>query len=349
MSLSASTSPAPLVSVVAVNYNCKKWLDRFFPSIQAQTIFDRIELVLVDNTSTDGSDKICQEKMAGWTNGVFLATGGNYGYGGGCNRGAAAARGKYLYFVNPDVWLEPTCLEELVKYCESSGAGIASPRVLDYDSDVLQVQGALGFDIFGCMTREREGDDLPEPFAVAAFYFITKEMLLKAGGFDDEFFLFNEEMDLSWRVWIMGETIRQVPTARIHHQGASSGDRTAENRTSEQKRFWANRNQLLTLIKNGRFLLLGLVFTQLALMTAEAIAGAIMARRFSFARWSLLKPIADCWRLRKHILTERRRIAGYRKHGDLWILRKFFTFRFGRWMDVKRLMQARGVKIDKAR
>ena len=147
----------------------------------------------------------------------------------------------------------------------------------------------------------------------------------------------------------MGETIRQVPTARIHHQGASSGDRTAENRTSEQKRFWANRNQLLTLIKNGRFLLLGLVFTQLMLVTAEAIAGAIMAKRLSFARYSLLKPIADCWRLRKHILTERRRIRGYRKHGDLWILRKFFTFRFGRWMDVKRLMQAKGVKIDKAR
>ena len=345
----SATSPTPLVSVVAVNYNCKKWLDRFFPSIQAQTIFDRIELVLVDNTSTDGSDKICQEKMAGWTNGVFLATGGNYGYGGGCNRGAAVARGKYLFFINPDVWLEPDCLEEMLKYCERSGAGIASPRVLDYDSEVLQGQGAAGFDIFGCMTREREGEMLTEPFAVAAFYFITKELLLKAGGFDDEFFLFNEEMDLSWRVWIMGETIRQVPTALIHHQGASSGDRAVENRTSEQKRFWANRNQLLTLMKNGRLLLLGLVFTQLLLMTAEAVAGAIMARQFSFARWSLLKPIADCWRLRKHILTERRRIAGYRKHGDLWIIRRFFTFRFGRWMDVKRLMQSRGVKIDRAK
>jgi GT2 family glycosyltransferase len=346
---SPQTAPAPLVSVVAVNYNCKTWLDRFFPSIQAQTIFDRVELVLVDNTSTDGSDEICREKMAGWTNGVFLATGGNYGYGGGCNRGAAVARGKYLFFINPDVWLEPACLEELVKYCESSGASIASPRVLDYDTDVLQLQGAVGFDIFGCMTRAYEGETLTEPFALAAFYFITKELLLKAGGFDEEFFLFNEEMDLSWRVWIMGETIRQVPTAKIHHQGASSGDRVGENRTNENKRFWANRNQLLTLIKNGRFLLMGLVFTQLALMTAEAVAGSVMARRFSFARYSLFKPIADCWRLRKHIMAERRRIRGFRKRGDFWILRKFFTFRFGRWMDVKRLMQARGVKIDKAR
>ena len=76
MNSSDATSPAPLVSVVVVNYNCKKWLDRFFPSIRAQTIFDRVEVILVDNTSTDGSAEICQKEMATWPNGVFLATGG---------------------------------------------------------------------------------------------------------------------------------------------------------------------------------------------------------------------------------------------------------------------------------
>jgi len=337
-----------LVSVVVVNYNCKKWLDRFFPSIKAQTIFDRIEVVLVDNTSTDGSDKICQQELAGWTNGVFLPTGGNFGYGGGCNRGAAVARGKYLFFVNPDVWLEPTCLEALVNHCESTGAAIASPRVLDYDSDVLQGQGAAGFDIFGCMTRPREGELLAEPFAVAAFYFIAQELFQKTGGFDEEFFLYNEEMDLSWRAWLAGESIRQVTTAKMHHQGASSGDRTVENRTNESKRFYANRNQLLTLLKNGRGVLLLLVLNQIALITVEALVGAMLARRFSFVRWSLLKPVADTWRLRGHIRAERRRIRKYRQRGDLWMIRRFFNFRFGRWMDVKRLLQS-GVKIEKAR
>ena len=331
-----------------VNYNCKKWLGRFFPSIRAQTIFDRLEVILVDNTSTDGSAEICQKEMAAWPNGVFLATGGNYGYGGGCNRGAAIARGKYLLFLNPDVWLEPNCLEELVKHAETTGAGIASPRLLDYDSDNLQGQGAPGFDIFGCMTRPREGETLMEPFSVAAFYFITRELLLRTGGFDEEFFLYNEEMDLSWRVWLAGATINQVISARIHHQGASSGDRSVENRTNESKRFYANRNQLLTLLKNGRGLLLVLVLNQIALIAIEAVVGAILARRFSFVRWSLLKPIADCWRLRGHIAAERRRIRGFRRRGDLWIIRRFFTFSFGRWMDVKRLFQS-GVKIDKAR
>ena len=348
MNSSDATLPAPVVSVVVVNYNCKRWLDRFFPSIQAQTIFNGIEVILVDNTSTDGSDVICRGKMAGWANGVFLATGGNYGYGGGCNRGAAIARGKYLFFLNPDVWLEPDCLEQLVKHAETTGAGIASPRVLDYDSDNLQGQGAPGFDIFGCMTRTPEGETLVEPFSVAAFYFITRELLLKAGGFDEEFFLYNEEMDLSWRVWLAGATINQVTSAKIHHQGASSGDRNAENRTNESKRFYANRNQLLTLLKNAQGPLLVLVFNQVALIAVEATVGAILARRFSFVRWALLKPVADCWRLRGHVVAERRRIRSFRCRGDVWIIRRFFVFQFGRWLDVKRLFQA-GVKIDKAR
>ncbi|HXS68081.1 MAG TPA: glycosyltransferase family 2 protein [Candidatus Polarisedimenticolia bacterium] len=345
---SAATSPAPIVSVVVVNYNCKKWLERFFPSIRAQTVFDRIEVVIVDNTSTDGSAEICQKEIASWPNGVFLATGGNYGFGGGSNRGAAIARGKFLFFINPDVRLEPDCLEELVKHTESAGGSIASPRVLDYDSDDLQSQGAAGFDAFGCMTKAREGEFLSEPFAVAAFYFITQELLRKLGGFDEEFFLYNEEMDLSWRAWLAGETIRQVPSAKIHHQGASSGDRHVENRTNETKRFYANRNQLLTILKNARFLLLFLAVTQVSLIAAEAIAGAVLARRFSFARWSLLKPLADCWRLRGHVGAERRQICSFRKRGDLWILHRFFTFRFGRWMDIQRLLKS-GVKIDRAR
>lgn len=346
MNTSDATLP-PLVSVVIVNYNCKKWLDQFFPSLRAQSIFDRAEFILVDNTSTDGSAEICQKEMASWSNGVFLPTGGNYGFGGGSNRGATVARGKYLFFLNPDVWLEPDCLEQLVTKADSIPTGTASPLVLDYDSDNIQGQGASGFDIFGCMTNPRPGENLPEPFAVATFFFIRRDLFVKLGQFDEQFFLFNEEMDLSWRVWLSGEVIKQIASARIHHQGASSGDRAVQNRTRETKRFYANRNQLLAIAKNARFLLLLLLLNQIALISAEAFAGAVLARRFSFVRWSLFKPLGDCWRLRKHIATERRRIRGFRRRGDLWILRRFFKFGFGRWMDIQRLLKS-GVQIDKA-
>lgn len=342
----SQTSP-PLVSVVVVNYNCKKWLDRFFPSLRAQTIFNQVEIIMVDNTSQDGSAEICQKEMAAWPNGVFLQTGSNYGFGGGCNRGAAVARGKYLFFLNPDLWLEPACLEDLVSSAGQSGAKIGCPRVFDYDSDVVQTEGGEGFDIFMCGVTPRAGENSPERFGVGTFYFIERDLFQRLGGFDEEFFIFAEELDLSWRAWLAGENVTMFYSARLHHQGASGGDRAVENRTNETKRFYANRNQLLAQLKNSRDWLLLLVFTQMALLMAEAIMGALLARRWSFIKWALLKPLADCWRLRSHVAAERRRINGLRRRSDWWMLKRFLRFRFGRWVDVKRLLQF-GVVIDKA-
>jgi len=182
---------------------------------------------------------------------------------------------------------------------------------------------------------------------VAAFFFIRRDLFQQIGGFDEEFFLYNEEMDLSWRAWIAGDGIVLIRSARIHHQGASSGDRKVENRTNETKRYYANRNQILTILKNARGLLLLLALNQLALITVEAIVGALLSRRFSFLQWALLKPVADCWRLRAYIAGERSRIRAFRLRGDFWMLRHFFRFGVGRWPDVKRLLRS-GVKIDKA-
>lgn len=343
----SDATASPLVSVIIVNYNCKKWLDRFFPSLRAQTIFDRAEFVIVDNTSTDGSAEICQKEMASWPNGVFLPTGGNYGFGGGSNRGAAIARGKYFLFLNPDVRLEPDCLEELVTKAETIPTKAASPLVLDYDSNDIQAQGAVGFDMFGCMVSPGATVMQSLPFAGGTFPFTRRELFEQIGGFDEEFFLFNEEMDLCWRIWLSGESISQIVSAKIHHQGASSGEGGAKNRTSEMKRFYANRNQLLTILKDANCLLLLLAITQSTLLMFEGLAGSVLARRFSVLRWSFLKPISDCWRLRKHVAAERRRIKKFRRRGDLWIFRRFFRFTIGRWVDVKRLFKF-GATIDKA-
>jgi GT2 family glycosyltransferase len=349
MSSPATTSPAFLVSVVVVNYNCLKWLDRFFPSLRAQTIFDRTEVIMVDNTSRDGSAEICGKEMTTWPNGVFLPTGGNYGFGGGSNRGAKIARGKYLFFLNPDVWLEPNCLEELVRHAEGEKIKVAGPLVLDYDSDDRQKVGASGFDLFGCLMplKPREISQNTR-FAAGPFFFISRELFQKLGGFDDEFFLFNEEMDLSWRAWVAGESIAFLPSARIHHQGASSGNRAIENRTNEIKRLYANRNQLLAILKNAQSVLLLLALNQTILIFAEAVAGTLLARQFSFFGQAFLKPIASCWRLRRHIFEKRRLNRTLRQRGDWWMLRHFLRFGFGRSADVKLLLQF-GAIIDKAR
>ncbi|HXI71957.1 MAG TPA: glycosyltransferase family 2 protein [Verrucomicrobiae bacterium] len=337
----------PIVSLVVVSYNCKPWFERFFSSVQAQTIFDRCEIIVVDNSSTDGSVEICQQAMAGWPNGRVLPTGGNYGYGGGCNIGAAVAQGKYLFFLNPDVWFEPDCLEALVRHAEASSAKVFSAIELGYDGADLMPgshgQGAPGFDVFGCTTPPSPKENLHELFAIGSFYFIRSDLFKKLGGFDEQFFMYGEEMDLSWRARIAGEAIELVYAARVHHAASGCTDQRA--RTTESRRFYANRNQILTILKNAHGPLLLLAFSHVALITVEAVAGAWLARKRSFIRSSLVEPVADCWRLRQHIFSQRRLIRSYRQRGDWWITRRFFRFQFGHWGDIKRFLGG-GVVID---
>src|SRR4051794_21420309 len=96
-SLMNETSPTLLVSVVIVNYNCKVWMARCLESLREQTIYEKMEVILVDNISRDGSDLLAQDILKSWPRGVFIQTGANLGFGGGSNRGAEAAQGKYLF------------------------------------------------------------------------------------------------------------------------------------------------------------------------------------------------------------------------------------------------------------
>ncbi len=340
----------PVITLVVVNYNARRWLERFFSSIKEQTIFERCELVLVDNTSTDGSAEICREELKNWPNGRFLPSGGNFGYGEGCNIGAKAARGKYLYFLNLDVWLEPDCLEKLAEHAENSSAMVFSAMELAYDSQQFvrgsQGQGLPGFDLFGCTTSSSDQENIEDLIALGSFQFIQRDFFLQIGGFDRVFFVYGEELDLSWRVRIAGETIELVRGARVHH--AAAGCSEPVSRTSEFRRFYANRNQLLTFLKNSNGPLLLLAFNFVFLMGFEAVAGAVLARNVTFIKMSFGEPLADCWRLRHYIREQRQMIAGYRRHGDLWLVRRYFRFEFGHWADIKRFLKWR-IAIDKSK
>ena len=336
-------SPAnSLVSVIVLNYNGARWLERCLESLRAQTIFDQMEVILADNVSSDGSERLGKQMVESWPRGVFIQHSQNLGYCDGNNRAAEAAHGRYLLFLNNDTWLEPDCLEQLLAEVQRTGAGAAAPLTLNYEDNSFQSLGAFGFDLFGlastraCAAQTREVL-MPEGCA----YLIERELFQDLGRFDPEFFMFADEFDLSWRVWISGHQAVAVPSAKLHHRGAAQvnpagGGATLEFRTSDTKRFYTNRNGLLVLLKNAQHLLLLLVPLQLGLLAIEAIAGLAMVRRPSFVKRAYWDAVMDCWRLRKHILAERRRIRRFRRRGDLWMLR-FLRWRLNRWDEVQRL------------
>jgi GT2 family glycosyltransferase len=341
---SPSDPPRPLLSVIVLNYNGARWLERCLGSLPAQTIFEQIEVILADNLSSDGSDQLGKRLVEALPGGVFVQHGQNLGYCEGNNRAALAAHGQFLLFLNNDTWLEPRCLELFLAEVKRTGAGAASPLVLNYDDDSFQSMGAFGFDAFGLSSTRLQASTtrevlMPEGCA----YLIESKLFAELGGFDPEFFMFADEMDLSWRVWISGRRAMAIPSARLHHRRAAQvnpagGGAAVEFRTSDSTRFYANRNCLLVLLKNARNLLLLLVPLQLLMLLGEAVVSLALVRRWSYVKRAYWDAVAGCWRLRKHILAERRRIRQFRRRGDLWMLR-FVRWRLNRWYELQRLRQ----------
>ena len=341
---STSDAPPPLISVIVLNYNGARWLERCLTSLRAQTIFDRIEIIVADNVSNDGSEQLGKRLVESWPGCVFQQHTQNLGYDEGNNRAAETARGQFLLFLNNDTWLEPHCLEQLLAEVQRTGASAAAPLVLNWEDDSFQSLGAFGFDLFGlASTRAFAAETREVLMPEGCAYLIQRKLFEELGRFDSEFFMYSDELDLSWRVWIAGHKAVAVPSAKLHHRGAAQvnpagGGATVEFRTSDTKRFFANRNGLLVLLKNARLLLLLLVPLQLGLLLLEAVTALALVRRWGFVRRAYWDAVADCWRLRRHILAERRRIRRFRRRGDLWMLR-FLRWRLNRWDELQRVRQ----------
>jgi len=121
----------PTISVIVLNYNGKLWIDRCLQSLQSQTMFDYLEIIVTDNKSSDGSDELAAQWLAKSRKGFLLQNGANLGYAEANNRAATVAKGNYLFFLNQDAWLEPDCLEILRREVEAVKADGATPLVLD--------------------------------------------------------------------------------------------------------------------------------------------------------------------------------------------------------------------------
>jgi GT2 family glycosyltransferase len=324
-----------IISVVVLNYNGAKWIERCIASIFEQT-FTAIELIVADNLSSDSSDQIASRLLTGKPNALFIQHGKNLGYCEGNNRAVAQSRGKYILLLNNDAWLERDCLEILLREVERTGSSAGTPLVMNWDDNETQRAYAAGFDFFGFPSftpPPRETEEILMPGGCS--FFIRRDLFLALGGLDPVIFMYGDEWDLSWKLWAAGHRAVVVPAARLHHRGAvnvnpAGGEKVVEFRTSDTKRYYTNRNALLVLLKNCKNLLLGLVFLQLCFLTAEMLAAVVLVRRWSFLRNAYFAAFRDLVQLAPHIRAERRKLNQLRKRSDFYMLR-FFRLRLNRW------------------
>ena len=241
--------PAPRASVIIVGYNSLPDLEKCLPSLLA-SVQDDPEIILVDNASTDGSSSWVQQSFPEIK---LVISAENLGFGGACNLGAKHARGRYLAFLNPDTILDPGWLKALIAAFEADPqAGLATSKIL-----LLHDPGRIntcGNDIHlsgitlcrGMGQPQQVFSHQEEVSAVSGACFAIRRQLFEAlGGFDETFFMYMEDTDLSWRARLLGYKCLFVPESVVYH------DYTLH--FGPRKTFYQERNRYLMLLKNLRW------------------------------------------------------------------------------------------------
>ncbi len=241
-------SERPVVSVVIVNYNGRVFLENCLTALDAQT-YRPFEVILVDNASTDDSVRFVETRFP--TVRLFPQK-KNLGFAGGTNAGIREARGEYILTLNPDTIPAPGFIEELVKpFSADPGIGMGAARMLLPDGRINSTgicisRSGAAWDR-GMNEPDRgqfdTGGEVFGPCGGAALY--RRLMLDEIGLFDEDFFLYMEDVDLAFRGRLAGWRCVYIPGARIMHIHCGS---TREG--SDLAVYYGNRNIIWVAAKN---------------------------------------------------------------------------------------------------
>jgi GT2 family glycosyltransferase len=219
-------------------------------SLSKQTSRD-FDVTVVDNGSTDGTLAYLQEQ---WPEIFAVSLPQNVGYAGAANRGVEATTGEHVAFLNDDMELEPEWIERLAaELHRDPRLGVVTSKVMFEHDRTLIYQAGYEFYTYGwCSTRGvHEVDEgqydlrLPSVGGTGAGSIYRRAAFERAGGFDDDYFMYCEEVDLGLRVLMAGYTGLYIPApVAFHVAGAKTGQ------TPELPRRLLYRNQLLTLVKD---------------------------------------------------------------------------------------------------
>lgn len=243
------------VSVLVLSWNGRRHLEECLPALMAQEDPGvPWEVLVLDNGSTDGT--------VAWLPGAFpsvrlVASPSNLGFCAGNNRLVAAAQGDTVAFLNNDTRPRPDWLRQLVAAYRSASEDVAavSGQIVDWGGERLDFgRGVMTFDGHAFQLDFRRplatarvpghGDELF--FACGGNMLVRKASFLAAGGFDEDYFAYLEDVDLGWRLWAGGERITFAPAAVVHHRSSATSDLLG----LYNRGFLFERNAFLTAYKN---------------------------------------------------------------------------------------------------
>jgi len=320
------------VSVIVLNWNGKPFLKECLDSLRTQTFRD-FETILVDNGSTDGSVQYARQEFPDVR---IVGLDYNAGFARGNNMGIQASSGQYIALLNNDARAHPRWLEALTTTLDARPeVGFCTSKILLYDQPgVIDSAGDL---FYTCGVGEKRGRSetdrgqfaqlQPVFGACAAAALYRRSMLEDVGLFDEDFFAYAEDVDLSFRAQLAGYQCLYVPEAVVYHHlqgsfGAFPGHSLCLSR----------RNAFDTLLKNMPTALLWRRLAYiLSYYTAVDVAYIVQGRLRP-----ILKARLDNIRRLRRTLAKRRQIQAGRRVSDEYINGAMSTGRVrqmvGRWL-----------------
>jgi len=246
----------PTVAIVILNYNGRKHLETFLPSVLNSTYSNK-RIIIADNASTDDSLTFLSTNFPTVE---VIVNKTNEGFAGGYNWALKLIESKYYVLLNSDVEVTPNWIEPIISLMESNEfISACQPKLLSYNNKkFLEYAGACGgwIDKFGYpFSRGRIFDILEEDkkqyeqtekifWASGAAMFVRSDVFHQLSGFDASFFAHQEEIDLCWRMQLLGYKIMACPQSVVYHLGAGTLPRGGT------KVYLNFRNNLIMLSKN---------------------------------------------------------------------------------------------------
>ncbi len=245
------------VSIVILNWNGKKFLERFLPSVVAHR-YENSEIIIADNASEDDSVAFLQRD---YPDIKIIKHSFNGGFAKGYNDALSQIDSEYYILLNSDIEVTPDWIEPVIRLMDSDRRIAAcQPTLRSYAKpEYFEYAGAAGgfIDHFGypfCRGRifqELERDigqynQVAEIFwATGACLFVRAELFHRFGGFDNDFFAHMEEIDFCWRLRNAGYKIMYCPDSVVYHVGGGTLPKK-----SSLKTYLNFRNNLMLIFKN---------------------------------------------------------------------------------------------------
>jgi GT2 family glycosyltransferase len=299
-----------VASVVLVTWNSAQHLPRCLDAI-AQQSWPDVELIVVDNASTDGSAER-----------ATIRNDTNRGFAAAVNQGIAVAGGELVLLCNPDAFLEPDYLSRIIEALDQAGAsfGMATGKLLSAnDSNVIDSKGirmtrtGRHFDIEQGKPNNPTTQQPTEVFGVsgaAAVYRMSflRDVAIDGEAFDEDFFTYREDADIAWRGRLFGWRALYVPAAVAHHVRTVTPEKRRQ--LSPVINMHGVKNRFLLRLKNeGLYLALRNAPFELT-RDLVAIAATLTIERTSLPAFSWI------WRNRRRVLAKRRAIQSRRRVSD---------------------------------